>query len=202
MLEYIVTPVSGEPDWEQVPTLSVSNIQWVPDAGIRMTAQICYHQDALFIRQKAVERHIRAELTEPLSMVCDDSCMEFFICPDSDSDRYLNFEVNPNGCLFFGLCTGPDFIARQILEDPKAVFDIQTNLTEDGWELRYRIPISVLRLYTPSLTLEPGRVFRANCYKCGDMTPQPHFLTWNYVAADTPTFHSPADFGKLILGPV
>ena len=201
MLEYVVTAVNSEPAWDQIPSLSVDNVQWSDDVGIRMTAQFCYDQENLYVRQQAVEKHIRAELNDALSMVCNDSCMEFFFCLDPDTDRYLNFELNPNGCLFLGIGTGPRSLFRQIVSNPKETFHIQTELTDTGWELRYQIPLSVIRIYAPYFTLEPGKEFRANCYKCGDKTQNRHYLTWNPVAAVPHTFHSPADFGKFILGP-
>ena len=60
--------------------------------------------------------------------------------------------------------------------------------------------LSFLRQFYPSYTLEPGRVIRANCYKCGDLTDHPHYLSWNEVQSDTPSFHRPQDFGLLIFG--
>ena len=39
---------------------------------------------------------------------------------------------------------------------------------------------------------------RANCYKCGDCTVQPHYLAWNPPTSENPDFHRPQDFGALI----
>jgi len=106
MCEYEITRITGTPDWDQIPVLEVSNIMWLPDAGVRMTQQLCYDEDALYIHQRAVERQIRAEHTDALAQVCEDSCMEFFFCPKPDSDRYFNFEWNFNGCLYLGIRSG------------------------------------------------------------------------------------------------
>ena len=46
-------------------------------------------------------------------------------------------------------------------------------------------------------TLEPGRVIRANCYKCGDKTVREHYMMWNPTTSDTPDFHRPQDFGEM-----
>ena len=48
-------------------------------------------------------------------------------------------------------------------------------------------------------TLEPGKEIRANCYKCGDLTPKPHYLSWNPSTSANPDFHRPQDFGSMTL---
>ncbi|MBP5277596.1 MAG: hypothetical protein J6Z18_03800, partial [Prevotella sp.] len=42
-----------------------------------------------------------------------------------------------------------------------------------------------------------GMSFRANFYKCGDLLPKPHFLSWNAVEIPQPDFHRPDQFGKV-----
>ena len=48
-----------------------------------------------------------------------------------------------------------------------------------------------------NFTLESGKIIRANFYKCGDLTPQEHYLSWNPMTSETPAFHRPCDFGLL-----
>ena len=185
-------------DWDSVPALDVSNVLWLPDCNIRMSQQICYDDNAIYIHQKSVEKNIRAELSTPLAMVCDDSCMEFFFCPDPDSDRYFNFEWNLNSCLYLGFCANRENSVRLILPNHSELFDAHTALTDDGWELFYKIPLSFIRLFFPDFKLESGALLRANCYKCGDKTPHPHYLSWNPSTSETPDFHRPCDFGTMI----
>ncbi|MBR5570284.1 MAG: hypothetical protein IKW10_05250 [Oscillospiraceae bacterium] len=45
----------------------------------------------------------------------------------------------------------------------------------------------------------PDVGIRANCYKCGDLTPKPHYLSWNPVTSPNPDFHRPQDFGLMTL---
>lgn len=180
-------------------TLSADHILWLPDAGIHMTQQICYDEEKLYIHQVAAEKNVRAEHIEPLSQVCEDSCMEFFFCPDSCSDRYFNFEWNMNGCLYLGFRTDRENAVRLHLKDHKKVFNFRSALTDDGWEIFYEIPISFVRLFVPDFSLSSGKEFRANCYKCGDLTITPHYLSWNQVTSAAPDFHRPFDFGQLIL---
>ena len=186
-------------DWEKVDTLSADNILWLPDVGIRMTLQICYDEEKLYIHQIAVEKNVRAEHVEPLGQVCEDSCMEFFFCPELHSDRYFNFEWNMNGCLYLGFRTDRENAVRLHLKDHKKVFNFRSALTEEGWEIFYEIPASFVQLFFPDFSLSSGKELRANCYKCGDLTINPHYLSWNPVSSATPDFHRPSDFGQFIL---
>lgn len=199
MNEYMIRRIHGKPDWTQIPTLEVSNVVWVPDAGIRMTQQVCYDDEAIYVHQRATEKHIRAEHNDPLSMVCEDSCMEFFFSPYEENLRYINIEINPNGCIYTGLCQHRHNAVRLISSDPRKRFDIHTDRTEDGWEVFYKIPLTFIQLVNPAFTLNPGRIIPANCYKCGDLTVQEHYVTWNPMATEIPDYHRPSDFGRMIL---
>ena len=199
MKTYIIEKTCGAPDWSTVPALEADNHLWISSENIHMTAQICYDEEALYLYMRAVEREVRAEHRGPLCPVCEDSCMEFFFSPEGD-DRYINVELNPNGCSFIGIGTGRADRVRITLEQEAEVLQTQTARTPDGWELTYRLPLTFLRVLYPALSLTPGTVLRANCYKCGDLTPEPHYLSWNPVTSAKPDFHRPCDFGRMVLG--
>lgn len=42
---------------------------------------------------------------------------------------------------------------------------------------------------------------RGNFYKCGDLTAEPHYLSWSPIAFERPNFHLPEFFGELLLAP-
>ena len=44
-----------------------------------------------------------------------------------------------------------------------------------------------------------GQKIRGNFYKCGDKTPEPHFLSWSPIDLPKPNFHVPEFFGLLEL---
>jgi len=126
--------------------------------------------------------------------------MEFFFCPDGTSNRYFNFEWNLNGCLFLGIGEGRGDRVRLVMPDGAERFAFSASRTADGWELFYRIPLAFVQQYFPQCEFSAGAVIRANCYKCGDKTAQPHYLSWNPVTSEQPDFHRPCDFGEMILG--
>ena len=81
MRQYTITKVTGTPDWNKIPSLDVDNYLWCEKLDIRMKSQICYDETGLHVHLRAWEKDIRAELTAPMSMVCEASCMEFFFRP-------------------------------------------------------------------------------------------------------------------------
>ena len=70
---YSITKISGTIDWNTIPVMPIDKVLWTKDYGIRAQGQLCYDDDYLYIHQSAVEQDIRAENTEPLSPVYEDS---------------------------------------------------------------------------------------------------------------------------------
>lgn len=198
MKTYSILKIDGPPVWGEIPALEVSEVQWLPDRGIRMTQQMAYDATGLYLRQRAWERNLRMEITEPLGAVCEDSCMEFFFSPAAD-ERYFNIECNPIGTIYFGFGAQRESRVRLILKDAKTRLSLETEQDMDGWEVRYHIPLSFIQMFYPEFQLEKGRRFTANCYKCGDKTDTPHYLAWNPMTSASPDFHRPGDFGEMIL---
>ena len=198
MKAYEIPKISGRPVWDDIPALEVSEIQWLPDCGIRMIQQICYDAGGIYVRQRAWEKELRTEVQDPLGAVCEDSCMEFFFSLDGDG-RYFNIECNPIGSLYFGFGAERASRVRLILKNAKALLSLETEKYPDGWEVQYHIPLAFIRMFYPDFTLVSGRRFTANCYKCGDKTEMPHYLAWNPVTSDSPDFHRPCDFGEMVL---
>lgn len=199
MSQYVVTRIAGQPDWDAVPYLDVAHFNWEPEMDIRMKAQICYDANGLYVHLRTWEKNIRAEYDQPLSPVYEDSCMEFFFCPVDGDMRYFNFEINPNGCMYIGFGTAKPRPIRLVLQDEDVLLQKRIRRTTDGWEAFYTVPVSLIQDFYPGYQLESGKKLRANCYKCGDKTPHPHFISWNPMTSPTPCFHRPEDFGKMIL---
>lgn len=197
MEKYSIARICGEPCWEKIAPLAVGNYQWQEKMDIAMEVRICHDGENLYLRMQAWEQNIRAEHTGPLCMVCEDSCMEFFLRPQEDDLRYFNFEINPNGAMFIGFGSGRESLVR--LAPSPALFDPHTERFEGGWIARYRIPAEFIRIFFPGFAPESGRRLRANCYKCGHKTIQPHYITWNRVNSSVPSFHRPEDFGLMEL---
>ena len=199
-MAYVYRAVRVEkPEWEKIPAVTLTHQPWLAPCDIEASAQLCHDGENLYVRMTAKEKNIRATLTGPLDQVCNDSCLEFFFSPICGDTRYLNFEFNPNGCLYLGIGSGIHDLVR-LLPEEEALFQPQPRRTGSGWEITYRIPTEFIRRFFPGFTAAPGASMRANFFKCGDLTPQPHFLAWNPVTSETPAFHRPCDFGLLTFG--
>lgn len=183
-------------DWDAVPAVTLTHQRWLPPCDIAAKAQACHDGERLYVRMEARERDIRATLTGPLEPVCQDSCLEFFFAPDPADGRYLNFEWNPLGTLFFGFGLGRGSRVRQAPEDAQALLSPRPFTTAQGWGIEFGIPASLIRLYWPGFTLSGEAA--GNFYKCGDCTATPHYLAWAPLSSDAPDFHRRGDFGKLI----
>jgi len=199
MKTYVISRADGAPDWGAAPVLNLENCPWLPNPGVAASAQLAWNDEALLVHLRARESEIRAEHTEPLGMVCEDSCLELFFRPDTADERYFNFEANPNGRMYIGINYSRARNSRQAPDGEDALFAKNARRCEGGWEIFYRIPWDFVRLFFPGYAPFSGRELRANCFKCGDLTPHPHYLSWNPCTSETPDFHRPCDFGRMIL---
>ena len=194
MKHYTIARVGGRPDWSRIPALNIDEQLWRPPVDISATAQLAWDDERLHVRLRAVESQIRAEHTGPLGMPCEDSCLEFFFSPTMGDSRYFNIEYNPNASLYLGFGDGRN--ANRLLPE-REWFNAAATRTEEGWQVEYAVPFDFVRIFVPGFRPAPGNAIRANCYKCGDLTPAQHYLAWNPCGSDKPNFHRPQDFGLM-----
>lgn len=198
MREYTIKKITGQPDWEKIPSLAIDNLLWTQYTDVSASAQLCWDDSAIYVRMSAVEKDIRKELTGVLDSVCDDSCLEFFLQP-TDVVSYINIEMNPNCAVFMGFGSCLENLIRLIPEDWDPL-RARSEMTDGGWSVTYQLPISFIQQFYPGFTPKSGLKMKGNFYKCGDLTPNPHFLSWNNITCEVPAFHVPQYFGTLILG--
>lgn len=189
---------NGEPDWSHVQAAHIDQYLWLPKTDITAKAKLLYDPTGIYVHLEAAEKDIRAEYTGDYDMVCEDSCLEFFLCPDSSNNRYFNFEINPNGAMYVGFGYNNAENIRLIVPNSKEFFRIKTLITENGWEVEYKIPAAFLRTFIPSFQLHSNLKLSGNFYKCGDKTRLPHYIAWNEIECENPDFHIPEYFGSLL----
>ena len=192
-MEYAVNRVE-KPDWESVPAVTLQHTPWLTPNAVTAKAQLCHNGQTLFLRMQAQESEIRATLTEPLSQISNDSCLEFFFAPDKNDSRYFNFECNPLGTLNLGFGAARPTRVRQIVKSLD-MFRISPFFIEGGWGFTMEIPLSFIQLYFPTASF--AGFAACNFYKCGDQTASPHYLSWNPMPKDKMDFHRRQDFGCL-----
>ena len=183
-------------DWSKIPVIPIDHKVEPTEAEVSATAQICYDEEALYVRLAAQEKYIRAEFTSPLDMPCQDRCLEFFFSPMEGDIRYFNIEINPNCCMYLGIGSCLQDLVR-LFPAWENVLCPESTRTSDGWEVTYQVPVSFVQRFFPDFTLESGKIIRANFYKCGELTVCPHDFSWNALAEGEHSFHRPCDFGVL-----
>ena len=147
----------------------------------------------------AKETDPRRTQTENQTEVYKDSCVEWFVnfAPEV-CDRYFNMETNANGAMYAAF--RKDRYDYQMMEEADIEsMNVQALIHEDAWEVRYQIPFALIQKYIPGYHFEDGQVIRANFYKCGDGTAQPHYGMWNEFFPEKPDFHRPEFFGEIVL---
>lgn len=199
MRTYEAPKITGVPNWEQIPVASIDHRLWSDVDGISPTAQLCWNEQGLFVRLQTREENIRSTLTAPLDPVCEDSCLEFFFCPEPSDDRYFNIEANPNGTLYVGYGLPGAHRCRLHRDNLKELLQVKPFTLPGGWGLELFVPADFIQIFSPGCTLCQGHILRANFFKCGDKTVAPHYMAWNKVATPQANFHQPEFFGNIIL---
>ena len=145
MKTYTIVPKTENLDWSAVPEAAIDCCQGGYSADVSAKAQLCYDQDAIYVRLSAREAKIRAEEFGPTGLPYLDSCLEFFFCPMEGNDTYFNIEMNPNCAMYLGIGTNSYDLIRLLLPD-EGNLDAQAKRTCDGWEITYRVPVSLMKL--------------------------------------------------------
>jgi hypothetical protein len=161
---------------------------------------ISYGADAIFLKFSVKEKHFKAVYRQTNDPVYKDSCVEFFIAFDEDK-TYYNFEFNAIGTTLVGYGSpgNREYLPVTLINNIKSFASKKTISNSSlpfEWELSLVVPFSLF--YKHSISTLKGATCKANFYKCGDDLPEPHFLCWNNIVADTPNFHLPQFFGSLI----
>jgi hypothetical protein len=197
MRNYTILRKPENLDWSTIPAASIDNLLWTPSVDITSQAQLCYDEEAIYVRLSAKEANIRAEENGPLGMPCQDSCLEFFFSPMEEDPRYFNFEFNPVKCMFLGLGSCRYDSVRLLPSAAEELFNPCPVLTENGWEITYTVPYSYIRQFFPEFNPCSGYSTRANFYKCAEKTEPPHFLCWSLVVDRPWSFHNYDRFGTV-----
>lgn len=198
MKTYTIVQKTQDLDWSVVPEAAIDCCQWGYSADVSAKAQLCYDQDAIYVRLCAREPEIRAEEKGQTGLPYLDSCLEFFLCPMEDSNTYFNIEMNPNCTMYLGIGSNSQDLIRLLLPD-EGNLDAQAQRTRDGWEITYRVPVSLIKRFFPDFVMRSGVKMRGNFYKCGDKTKVPHYYAWNPIENEILDFHQPQWYGQLCL---
>ena len=146
--------------------------------------------------------YLRAVNYENNSPVHQDSCVEFFVCPDGKLP-YYNFEFNCIGTIH-AACRQDRHngtpLSDEQLAQVKRYPSCGTRPFQElegmfSWNLLVAIPLSLLNLKYDGQPIH----MKGNFYKCADLTASPHFLSWAPIDTPEPDFHRPEFFADIVL---
>ena len=192
---------------KRIPFNRISCQGWAKDYPYRpdVAFRIAHTGNSILLEYKVTEKGTMAAAVEDNGKVWNDSCVEFFVSPTCD-DTYYNFESNCTGHVLAEY--GKKGTSRKTLPLNRiAAISRYGDYVTSGnkplevqqgthtWELCLVIPAKMFK-ESGMKTLD-GAKMTANFYKCGDKIEKPHYLSWNPVKNETPSFHLPEYFGVL-----
>ena len=184
---------------------SVESLNWPRQYPYRpLTVVTAAHSSkAIYIDFLVRCNYLRAANYTDNSPVSEDSCVEVYLQPDPEVDRYFTFEFNCIGIVNSAICTGKGectALDTQLLSRIKRYSSVGSRPFEEVegsfiWSVVVAIPLDLLGIRYAS---EPIKM-RGNFNKCASATSQPHFLSWTPISTQTPDFHQPESFGEIVL---
>lgn len=194
-----VVPFSEELKFNCEHSLTIDTYKWTDnDYKPIVEVFLCHNNDKLKVKFIAYEKDIYIKSFEDNGRIWCDSCVEFFIRPFEDDERYINFEINPVRAMIMSI--GEDRNERKALVfDYKSQLNVKTDSHSGFWTVQFEISFDMLcKIFENKKRLKSGDTIYGNFYKCGDETPDPHFGMWNEIDGP-PNFHQSQYFGELIL---
>ena len=201
--------------WQAAHTLNIALYPW-EDSGHhpRTQARILYDDSNLALIFRVEDRYVRAVSENFGDPVSNDSCVEFFVSPYAmgQTDAYFNFEFSCGGTMLLRRCssTAEREWGRSngmLAESDASIVTVagtlprivEPEITEPTtWCLEYHIPLALFhRYFIDCPPPSAGTEWKANFYKCGNLTSHPHFGAWAPIETDSPSYHNPEYFQPL-----
>ncbi|MGI6073861.1 MAG: carbohydrate-binding family 9-like protein [Fermentimonas sp.] len=166
-----------------------------------VTVRLAHDDEVLYLLFVVEGELLRAENIEDFGSVWEDSCVEFFMQREG-SKEYRNFECNVLGAMLSKVqeSKGTGVLQKDVMKSIYRHSSINHRYEGDkevsDWHMYLEIPKHAMGFEEDERL--SGRKIRGNFYKCGDNTPEPHFLSWSPIDSPTPNFHLPEFFGEII----
>ncbi len=206
-----ITAEWGRLPWNRIESLKLNNYMGnSPLYFPKVEAKLGYGEETINIIFRVQDKYVISINSEYQGKVWHDSCVEFFFFPDETYDiGYFNLEMNCGGTMLFQFQKERGKGLRKITKDDAKLIISAHSLPEIVkpeirkeivWTVEFALPFSVIKKYSNFKKPAKGEKWRANFYKCADLSSNPHWLTWAPVDRRTPDFHRPESFGILEFG--
>jgi hypothetical protein len=204
-------PIDGrwdKPQWSNIAALKIEKrMGEEPRFRPATEAKVRYDAANVYVIFRVRDKYVKSTVTTYNGHVSGDSCVEFFFAPDANKPlQYFNLEVNAGGTPLIFFITNPWTDYVKLPDTAIARIEIAHSLPdvvdpeiadEVTWTIEYKIPLDMLKGFTNVTMPAPGVSWKANFYKTGSNTSNPHYYTWSPVSNPVPNFHLPAFFGRI-----
>lgn len=193
-------PIDIPPMWQALDEARIIHYPWKAQDGDYMpecAARVGWNEEGLHVLMYALEPEIRAMETRTGGNVYLDSCMEFFLAPDSRSLCFVNFEINPLATMYISV--GEGRTGRDILSVlPEGFNPCASKHNGMWWAVTYTIPSEFLSARF-AFRLCSGTIVRGNFYNCGDPQRHPHHGLFYPYNLPKPDYYRADLFAKMVL---
>lgn len=187
---------------QQTPGVPITCVDWpeVYDAKPDVSLRIAHDGVRAYIMWQVSNEMVRTTKTNDLEQVCEDSCCElFFRVPGSV--LYTNLEVNANGVMTASRRTARKENVERFTEDEFRQIERYSSLGTEpmmpaipkDYDLCIALPLELMGIDSANMP----QCMMLNSYKCGDKTPQPHYVSLFPITTPTPDFHCPQFFQRV-----
>ncbi|MDP2983493.1 MAG: carbohydrate-binding family 9-like protein [Candidatus Latescibacter sp.] len=206
----IMDGILDEPAWHRAQSVGPFKFQWYKSGEQEQTeAKIVWDDERIYFAFKCDDKYISAEQYSPNSGVSRDDCCEAFIAPVGEGQEqldYINYEINCIGTWKVGYHADS---RKKVLPSWQEPWGIEigryirgtVNKDDDideGWVLEYSIPWSHFSEFGAKFPPKNGQVIHVGLHRTGGKT-NIQYSQWSPSQTEKPQFHSPKDFGKVIL---
>lgn len=199
-------PVWSRAEWLEVAHFHPASSGHRPETR----AAVLFDSTAIYVMFQVSDRYVRCTRSDYQSMVCRDSCVEFFFEPKPGLG-YFNAEFNAIGTVHISFVEDPTRTPDGFVKFTRIPWSLGSAIrvyhSLDGiiypevasaleWTIEATIPLDLIESYTGNLGRLSGQTWRANFYKCADESSHPHWAAWAPIGEE-PNFHQPQVFAPI-----
>jgi len=204
-----VDGILDDPAWENI--LSIRGFMLSDGSGpaTRQTeVRMCWDERYLYLAFGCYDPDIWGTMLNRDDHIWEEEVVEAFIDPDSDLERYYEFQTSPRGVMTDLLIHNVSGSNKRMKGDitwncegwlvgvqVDGTLDDRTDV-DKGWTVEWAIPFASIP-GAPNTPPKDGDTWRMNFYRI-DRTPAPEHSCWSPTLAVPPDYHIPSRFGTII----
>lgn len=199
MLTYIIQIISEAAQIVDCPVFYMDSFNWGGDYRPVSYGQMAFlKEEGFLLHMVCEEEHPHCTYVFDNDPVYLDSAMEAFLAFDSGTDYYFNFEFNSCAALLTQYGNSKkDRIPLK--EEEQNLIQRKSCQKDKTWCVDLLIPLSLISLYFPTISIRENSHIRLNFYKLAEGDTDTHFASYAPIQSPTPNFHLPEFFADAII---